>query len=333
VKPVKKAFSILAVLILAVSVLAACGTANNEGQTDQPGQNNEQGGNNQGTAGGENLSGEITVAGSSTVYPITILAAEQFMEQYPEVSISVASTGTGGGFKKWVKGETDINNASRPIKEEEKAEAAKLGIEPIELAVAYDGITVVVNKENDFVDYLTVDELKKIWDPAAEGKITKWSQVREGWPDEKIKLYGPGTDSGTFEYFTEAIVGEAKKSRTDYQPSEDDNVLVQGVAGDKYALGYFGYAYYLENQDQLKVVPIKAGEGDPVAPSDETIKNGTYKPLSRPVFIYVSNKAMERPEVKAFVQFYMDNAAQFVHEAGYTPLPDEKYAEEKAKIK
>lgn len=313
------------VLTLAFTMVVGCGS-NNDETTEEGTDNNQAAEENK-----EELSGDVIIAGSSTVYPITILAAETFMEENPGVNISVASTGTGGGFKKWVVGETDINNASSRIKDEQVAEAAANGIEPVELTVAYDALTVVVNKDNDFVDHLTVEELKKIWEP--NSTVKTWADVRAGWPAEEIKLYGPGTDSGTFEYFTEKIVGEAKASRTDYQPSEDDNVLVQGVAGDKYSLGYFGYAYYAENSDKIKAVPIVNPEtGEAVMPSDEAIESGIYKPLGREIWIYPSKQALKKPQVAAFVKFYMENVAEYAKEAGYTPLPEEKYEAERKEL-
>lgn len=275
-----------------------------------------------GAKAGSKLSGSISIDGSSTVYPISEAVAEEFMKENPDVRVSVGTSGTGGGFKKFVAGETDISDASRPIQIEEMELAKKNGIEFIELPVAYDGLSVVVHKDNDFVDYLTVDELKRIWEPGS--KVQYWSDVRPNWPKEKIRLFGPGTDSGTYDYFTEAVVGEQKKCRPDFQPSEDDNVLVQGVSGEKYALGYFGYAYYAENADKLKVVPIDGGKG-PITPTEETIRNGQYTPLARPLFIYVSTKAAERPEVQAFIKFYMQNAEKLVAEVKYVPLPASVY--------
>lgn len=252
------------------------------------------------------------------------------MDENPEVNVTVGFSGTGGGFKKSTAGEIEISDASRPIKEEEKAAAQKNGIEFIELKVAIDGLAVVVNKENDFVDHLTVEELKKIWEP--NSKVKYWSDVRKGWPKEEIKLYGPGTDSGTFDYFTGEIVGEEGASRSDYTASEDDNVLVTGVAGDKYALGYFGYAYYEANKDKIRAVPIDSGNG-PVEPTTETINEGKYTPLSRPLYIYVNKEFYEtRPEVKAFVQYYMENVSKTAQEVGYIPLPENVLAEQKAKL-
>lgn len=270
------------------------------------------------------LSGTIKIDGSSTVYPITEAIAEEFMKIYPDVQITVGISGTGGGFKKFSKGETDISDASRPIKEEEAKLAAENNIKYIELPIAFDGISVVVNPANDWCDSLTVDELKKIWEPAAEGKIMKWNQIRSEWPDAEIHLFGPGTDSGTFDYFTDKIVGEEGASRADFTPSEDDNVLVQGIVGDQYALGYFGYAYYVENADKLKLVAIDAGKG-PIAPSDETIIDGSYTPLSRPVFIYVNSMSAEKPEVDAFVRFYLENVKTLASQVGSTPLPANIY--------
>lgn len=267
----------------------------------------------------------VQIDGSSTVYPITEAVAEEFQKIYKDIKVTVGISGTGGGFKRFVRGETDINNASRPIKASEIEACQANGIEFIELPIAFDALAVVVNKENDWVDYLTVAELKKIWEPEAQGKSMKWSDIRPGWPDQPITLFGPGVDSGTFEYFTEAIVGEAGKSRGDYVASEDDNVLVQGVSQDKYALGYFGFAYYLENQDILKAVPIKVGDKEPVLPAPENVENGTYQPLSRPLFIYVNLKSAERDEVVKFVEFYLQNAADLVQEVGYVPLPKRAY--------
>jgi len=266
----------------------------------------------------------IAVDGSSTVYPITEAVAEEFQKVYQDVKVTVGISGTGGGFKRFVRGETDINDASRPIKASEIEACQQNSIEFIELPVAFDGIAVVVNPKNTWVDYLTVEELKKIWEPEAQGKQIRWSDIRPGWPEKPITLFGPGVDSGTFEYFTEAIVGEAKKSRGDYVASEDDNVLVQGVAQDEYALGYFGLAYYLENQDILKAVPIDSGQG-PVAPTPENVKNGTYKPLSRPLFIYVNRKSADRDEVEKFITFYLEHAKDLVEEVGYVPLPEKAY--------
>ena len=272
----------------------------------------------------ETASTSIKIDGSSTVYPISAAVAEQFHEVDKSVKVSVSLSGTGGGFKKFAVGETDISDASRPIKEKEEKACADNGISSIEIPVAFDGLSVVVNKKNSFVDHLTVDELKQIW--SADGTMRKWSDVRAGWPDEEIAVYGPGSASGTFDYFGEAILGKGGKHRTDYSANEDDNVLVTGVAGDQYSLGYFGFAYYAENQDKLKVVPIKEGSKAPVAPTVATINNGTYSPLSRPIFIYVSTKSLERPEVKKFVDFYIENAGELAQLVGYVALPEPVYA-------
>ena len=272
----------------------------------------------------------IEIDGSSTVFPITEAMAEEFqIESGGKVRVTVGISGSGGGFKKFCRGETHISDASRPIKESEREACKAAGIEFIELPVALDALTVVVNPGNDWVDYLTVDELKKIWEPAAQDTVTNWGQVREGFPDRPLTLYGAGTDSGTYDYFTEAVVGQEGASRGDFTASEDDNVLVQGIASDPNALGFFGLAYYIENQDKLKAVPIQPrGGGDPVAPSVEAARDGSYQPLSRPIFIYVSKQAADEVEaVRQFVEFYLDpeNAELLVEEVGYVPLPTEAY--------
>ena len=264
------------------------------------------------------MKGSVRVDGSSTVFPITEAVAEEFRGVQPKVRVSVGFSGTGGGFKKFYAGETHINDASRPIKGKEIAKCQEAGIEFIELPVAYDGLSVVVSRKNEFVDHLTVEELHAIWKP--ESEITMWSQVRAGWPQEKIVLYGPGTDSGTFDYFTEAINGKSQACRADFTASEDDNVLVQGVAGDPNALGFFGFAYYIENDEKIRAVPVDPGTG-PVSPTTETINDGTYAPLSRPIFIYVARPAADLPEVEAFVHFYLESAPALVSEVGYVPLP------------
>ncbi|MBI5833828.1 MAG: PstS family phosphate ABC transporter substrate-binding protein [Armatimonadetes bacterium] len=265
------------------------------------------------------LKGEIKIDGSSTVFPISQAVAEEFGKANPGVKVAVGTSGTGGGMKKFTAAEIDICDASRAIKDKEAAGAAEKKIEFVELPIAFDGIAIVINKDNSYVDKLTVAELKKMWEP--DSKVKTWKDVRGSFPADPIKLYGPGTDSGTFEYFTEAIVGKAKASRSDYTPSEDDNVLVKGVEGDKGALGYFGYAYYEQNKDKLKLVPVEA-DGKTVTPSAETIRDASYKPLSRPLFIYIAKSAIERPEVAAFVKFYLDNAATIIPKVGYVPLPD-----------
>ena len=269
----------------------------------------------------------VKIDGSSTVYPVTEAVAEDFQKSKKNaVKVTVGISGTGGGFKKFCRGETDIANASRPILKKEMDECAKAGIQYIEMPVAFDALTVIVNPKNTFVKSLTVEQLKKMWEPAAQGQLKSWKQIDPSYPDEPLKLYGAGSDSGTFDYFTEAIVGKAKSSRGDYTASEDDNVLVQGVSRDKGGLGYFGFAYYIENQKKLKAVPIVAAPGKPaVGPSPEAVENGSYQPLSRPIFIYVSASSLGKPEVREFVEFYMKNAAELVREVKYVPLPAKIY--------
>ncbi|MBN1952286.1 MAG: PstS family phosphate ABC transporter substrate-binding protein [Bacteroidales bacterium] len=267
----------------------------------------------------------IKIDGSSTVFPITEAVAEEFRSEMSNVRVTIGISGTGGGFKKFGRGETDISDASRPIKQKEIDICKENSISYVDLTVAFDGLAVIVNPENTWVDYFTVEELKKIWEPAAEGKIVKWNQIRPEWPDQELQLFGPGVASGTFDYFTEAVVGESGSSRGDFTASEDDNVLVQGVATSKYGLGFFGLAYYEENANKLKLVAVDGGEG-PVKPSIETVSNGTYSPLSRPLFIYLNSKAAKREEVKKFVSFYLKNAPKLSKEVGYVPLPAEEYA-------
>ncbi len=276
------------------------------------------------------LSGTVEIDGSSTVFPITQAVAEEFQNINPDVKINVGISGTGGGFKRFVKGETDISDASRPISASEITAAETNNIDYIELKIALDGIAVVVNPQNTWVDYLTTTELKAIWNQ--NSTVTKWSEVRAGWPDQPLHLYGPGTDSGTFDYFTEVINGKTKSSRADFTASEDDNILVQGVSGDANSLGYFGYAYYVENVDKVKVVPIDSGTG-PVTPNDTTITSNAYTPLSRPLFIYLNTASLERAEVKAFTEFYMENGEVLVHEVGYTPLDPQVYEDNLTTIK
>jgi phosphate transport system substrate-binding protein len=269
--------------------------------------------------------GRISIDGSSSVYPITEAVAEEFRFQHSDIRITVGVSGTGGGFKKFSRGETDISNASRPIKKTEVQACKQNNIDFIEVPVAYDGLAVVVSKANDFVDYLTVDELKRMWEPAAQEKIVSWNQVRSSFPDLPLRLYGAGTSSGTYDYFTEAIVGTSKSSRGDYTASEDDNVLVQGVSTDKGALGFFGLAYYEENKSKLKLVAIDAGKGK-IFPSDSTVRTGVYSPLSRPEFIYINAGSASSPVIQEFVKFYMEHAPALVKEVGYVPLPDQVYA-------
>jgi phosphate transport system substrate-binding protein len=274
-----------------------------------------------GACGGGN-SREILIDGSSTVFPISEVVAEEFRKGYPGVQIPLGISGTGGGFKRFVNGETDISGASRPIKESERAEAAANGIEFTEFTVAYDGLSVVVNPDNDFATCLTVEELRKIWEPGSE--IDNWDQVREGFPSMRLRLYGPDTDSGTFDYFTQVINGEEDHSRSDYTASSDDNVLVQGVSGDKGGMGYFGYAYYKFNSDSLNALSIDEGNGC-VGPNAETINDGSYSPLSRPMYIYVNNVELEREDMKAFIRYYLNNAAELSKIVGYVGLPQSEY--------
>ena len=268
----------------------------------------------------------VKVDGSSTVFPVTEAVAEDFQKaKKGAVKVTVGISGTGGGFKKFCRGETDVSNASRPILKSEMEDCKKAGIEYFELPVAFDALTVVINPKNSFIKTLTVAELKKMWEPGAQGKVTRWNQVNPAWPYAPIKLFGPGADSGTFDYFTEAVVGKAKSSRGDFTASEDDNVLVQGVSRDVNGLGYFGYAYYIENKDKLKAVPIVNEKGQPVEPSMDAVLKGTYSPLARPIFIYVNSKSLGKPEVKEFVEYYMKHGGKLAKEVKYVPLPDSAY--------
>ena len=294
------------IVVAATLAIAACGSSNSSG-----------------------LTGEVRIDGSSTVYPLTALAAEDFQAENSGVQVTVGSSGTGGGFEKFCRGETDANDASRPIKEEEAAACEANGIQYAELVVAVDAITVVVNKDNTWAKCLTTDQLKKIWEP--NSTITNWNQVDPSFPDEKLYLYGPGTDSGTFDYFTDTINGEEGASRTDYTPSEDDNVIVQGVVGSKGGLGYFGYTYFEENADQLTAVQVDSGAGC-VIPSAQTAQSGDYVPLSRPLYIYPSLKSLQKPEVKAFFEYYVNNDAEIADAAQFIPLNETQKADLKAKF-
>jgi phosphate transport system substrate-binding protein len=270
----------------------------------------------------------IQIDGSSTVFPITEAVAEEFQKANQGVRVTVGISGTGGGFQKFCRGETDISDASRPISATEIEACKTAGIEYIELPVAYDGLAVVVNPKNSWASSITVAELKKLWAPDAQGKVTKWNQVRTGWPDREIHLFGAGVDSGTYDYFTEAIVGKAKSSRGDFTSSEDDNVLVQGVSGDEVALGFMPLAYVEQNKSALKLLPIEDGKKEngegPITPTAETVRNGTYQPLSRPLFIYVSRKAAERPEIQKFVDSYFVSQ-ELMREVGYVELTPQIY--------
>ncbi len=273
----------------------------------------------------------IKVDGSSTVFPITEAVAEEFQAaQKGAVRVTVGISGTGGGFKKFCRGETDVQDASRPIQATEMEDCKKAGIKYFELPIAYDAIAVVVNPKNDWIKDITVDDLKKMWEPAAQGKITKWSDINPKWPAQPLKLFGPGSDSGTFDYFTEAIVGKAKQSRGDYTASEDDNVIVQGISNDKYALGYFGLSYAEANKSKLKLAGLIGGDKAPkknvaVLPSKETVENGSYFPLARPIFIYVNEASYKRAEVADFAKFYLQNATKLVPEVKYIALPAKAY--------
>ncbi|WP_255474215.1 PstS family phosphate ABC transporter substrate-binding protein [Pontibacter qinzhouensis] len=283
------------------------------------------------------LTGSISIDGSSTVYPITEAVAEEYRYHAPNVRTTIGVSGTGGGFKKFSRGEIDISNASRSIKESEAEDARANNISYLQLSVAYDGLTVVVHPRNTWVKDMTAAELKKIWEPEAQGKITRWNQIRPEWPDQELHLYGAGVESGTYDYFTEAIVGKSHSSRGDYTASEDDNVLVQGVSTDPYALGFFGYAYYEENKAKLKAVPINdeddSNGAGAIMPSLATVKDGTYAPLSRPLFIYVNSTAAQKQHVVDFLQFYFEEVPELTQEVGYIPMPLEKYKQELDKLK
>ncbi len=305
-------------LVVGALVLTACGGDNNDTTTGTG-----SGGETNGSS--EELSGSVKIDGSSTVAPLTTAAAELFKEEQPGVRVTVGTSGTGGGFEKFCAGETDISDASRPIDEEEEVPLCEeAGIEYAEIPVANDALTVVVSTENDWADCLTTEQLKKIWEPGS--KVNSWKQVDPSFPDEKLELFGPGTDSGTFDYFTDEINGEEGASREDYSPSEDDNVIVQGVSGSKGGLGYFGFSYFEENSDALKAVKIDSGGGC-VEPSPETAQDGSYTPLARPLFIYPAKAAMDKPEVKAFLEFYLENDADIAEAAQFIPLNEEQKAE------
>jgi phosphate transport system substrate-binding protein len=278
-------------------------------------------------AGAAQAQSTVKIDGSSTVFPITEAVAEEFQKAKKGANkVTVGISGTGGGFRKFCRGETDVQNASRPITKAEIAECQKNGVVFLEMPVAFDALSVVVNPKNTWLTQISIDELKKIWEPSAQGKVVRWNQVNPAWPDRPMKLFGAGTDSGTFDYFTEAVTGKSKASRGDFTASEDDNVLVQGISRDVDALGFFGFAYYAENRDKLRSLPISWKGGKAVGPSFETVLNGTYQPLSRPIFIYVSTSAVKRPEVRDFVEFYNKTAEKLVKEVKYVPLPAAAYA-------
>ncbi|KUJ93162.1 PstS family phosphate ABC transporter substrate-binding protein [Archaeoglobus fulgidus] len=304
---------VLMVLLTLVALLLA-GCQSNEGQ-------------------GKEISGEVKVAGSSTVYPITAAMAEEFNKLYPEVVVSVQSTGTGGGFRNFfIPGLTDINDASRPIKQSELDEARKNGVEPLEFLVGYDALTVIVNPENDWAECLSFDDLRKIWGPDATESITRWSQVNPEWPDEEMHLYGPTSASGTFDFFTEHVIGESGAHRQDYHGTEEDNTIIQAVARDKDAMGYLGLAYYLENKDKVKAAKIKSEQGECVEPSIETGQSGEY-PLARPLFIYVNKESLKKPAVREFVKFYLENLdSGIVEEIGYVPVSKDQKEENLKKL-
>jgi phosphate transport system substrate-binding protein len=302
-------------ILVSCSAILACGGCRNDHGSG-------------GATSGSGLTGTIEIDGSSTVYRLSVGAYELFREENPNVKVTVNYTGTGAGFGKFVEGKLDIADASRPIQQGEIDKAKANGVEYLELPVAFDALTVAVNSQNDWADAMTVAELKKLWEPAAKEKVTQWNHIRAEWPKKKIELFGAGHDSGTFDYFTEAIVGKKGSIRSDGTATEDDNIIVQGVQGDKYALGYLPYAYYEPNKDKLKALKIDWKPDDevgPIAPSPETVTEGTYNPLSRPLFIYVNKKSAERPEVKAFVEFYLKNAKELCTQLQYVPLPDAAY--------
>ena len=314
-------------LALAVLAVGAAGCGRESADSGDASANAGTGG----TAG--DLSGRIESDGSSTVGPFTTFAAEQFQQEQPNVQITVGISGTGGGFERFCAGETDISNASRPIKEDEEVPVCEEnGIEFVEFHVVNDGLAVVVNPENDWVECLTTEELNTIWAPEAEGEITNWNQVNPDWPDEPLVLSGPGTDSGTFDYFTETINEEGGASRSDYTASEDDNVVVQAVAGDRGGLGYFGLSYVEENEGRVKAVPVENESGECVEPSVETVQDGSYNPLGRPLFVYVKQESFQRPEVQAFVQFMLDRNQEIAEGALYVPLTDEQLAAGRASL-
>ena len=313
-------------LVLALTAVAAAGCGRDDEAEGSAGGGENTAAEATTDEAAEELSGRVIVDGSSTVGPLTTAAAEAFRAEQPGVNVEVGVSGTGGGFERFCADETDISNASRPIDEEEEVPLCQeAGIEYTEFQVGVDALTVVVNTENDWATCLTVDQLKTMWEPAAEGKITKWSQVNPEWPDRELSLYGPGTESGTYEFFNEYIVGneEEVSRQSDVEMSEDDNVIVQAVAGDPGGLGYFGYTYFEQNSDTLKALEIDGGDGC-VAPSVDTARDGSYAPLSRPLFIYVKNESLAKPEVYGFVEYFLTNSIQLAEEALFIPVPDDQ---------
>ena len=324
IRPIPRVVLLLVAVAALAFVATGCGRENDNDGADVA---------NAGNTTGEALSGRVVSDGSSTVGPLTTAAAERFGEEQPGVNVEVGISGTGGGFERFCAGETDISNASRAIDEEEEVPLCEEnGVEFTELQVAVDALTVVVNPENDWTDCLTVDQLATMWGPDSEGEVTNWNQVDPSFPDQPLALAGPGTDSGTFDYFTDAVNGEEGASRSDYTASEDDNVIVQAVQGDPGASGYFGLSYYLENEDTLKAVEIENEAGECVAPSAETAQAGDYNPLARPLFIYVKNESLERPEVQEFMRFYLENVDDIAVDALYIPPPAEVKEESQATL-
>ncbi|WP_102027014.1 PstS family phosphate ABC transporter substrate-binding protein [Salirhabdus sp. Marseille-P4669] len=319
-----KKFALLFSFILIIGVLAACGGSDEEEASNEETNKEETNANNGESNKDADLSGEIKLAGSSTVFPIMEYVTYEFVQENPGVNTPLESVGSGGGFERSTKGEIDFSNASRPIKEEEKALAEENGIELIETVLAYDGLSVVVSKENDFLEELTMEQLRDIF--LSERGNTKWSDIDPSWPDEEIVIYSPGHDSGTFDYFNEVVLEEKPMREGEgVTLSEDDNLLVRGIQEDPYAIGFFGYAYYVANEDSLKVLAIDGGNG-PVKPSGETIQDGTYSPLSRPLFTYINAESLKKPEVQAFTDFLLSGAAAEGAElVGYVPLPEEEY--------
>lgn len=318
-----------ATLLALLTGLAACGGGTTTTTADAPAD-----GGTEVAAAGAGVSGDVLIDGSSTVFPIAEAMSEEFSIANPETNVTVGVSGSGGGFKKFCAGETDISNASRPIKDKEVAACEEAGIEFIEVPIAFDGLTIVTNQDNDWAQCLTTEQLNVMWSPDSEGSVDNWNQVDASFPDQALGLYGPGTDSGTFDYFTDEVNGEEGASRGDYTASEDDNVIVNGVTGDAGALGYFGYAYFEENSGSLKAVEIQNEAGECVAPSTETIADGSYNPMSRPLFFYVKKEAYDSKEqVKAFVDFMLDPGnGELIGDAGYVALPDDILGNSKARV-